>query len=128
MAETIENVTRETMETGDHVWNESLILRPRSMFGTRGRGGKVHRLYVDEVVGVLDPQNAEPGTFAARFLHRLHVLEHGGPYTPGREPVYFSVRAACNTNGQHTAQVRTTLGERDVTCKACNAVRHRPRG
>lgn len=97
----------------ERIWG-NLKLRDRRGVGTIGRGRKVHALHVSEVVGVVDESQAKPGNYDGVFLRQQRH-----PIPAMREaPIYFSVQAACNANGQHTAQVRA-MSEKSITCGSC---------
>lgn len=84
----------------------------------RGRyaGSKVHKLFVERVVGVNDEAEAmkNPRSFGAIFMREQQKPEGQ------RKPVYTSVHPACGvTQGQMAGQIREGLTCADVNCERC---------
>lgn len=79
----------------------------------RGTGVKVHLLTCREVVGVNDPSIQKPGTYGAEWVRQQQ--------SANPRPVYFSVQASCNRNGQHTGRVFEHRSFDDITCEKCRA-------
>lgn len=109
-----------TKENGMRYERHGMVIESRTMYGTMnrrgGRGGaKVHALEVHEVVALTE--EPKPGTYAARFAQERRKAEEWAHYTAA--PVYFSVMAHCNGNGQHTGRPSTRLTAEDVTCERC---------
>lgn len=85
------------------------IIKRSYMMGRQGyTGTKTHWLRVEEVVGVMEPGNEKGNTYGRRWLNEQ---QRNAP-----RPVYYSVTALCNGNGQHTGTVTRAT---EVTCKRC---------
>ena len=99
------------IEPRDHSLH-GYTLRTSLQVGTRGRSGqKVHVIAVSEIIGVDHPEEAKPRTLDAQWLaeqKRAHP-----------RPVYFSITAWCNANGQFTAQALGDTQWERVTCATC---------
>lgn len=98
------------------IWN-NYILEYRSAYGhaarrNRGRftGAKIHALFCEYVVGLVDPSiPCKPGTAGHTFR------------TTG-EPVLFTVFPVCGcTQGQHAGSPIKGATKDDVTCTRCKA-------
>ncbi len=97
----------------------NLELKRREAFGTAARrnrgsytGTKIHRLYIEEVIRVLNVEEelakAWP-TFGKTFLKT-------------GKPVIYSSRPACGvTGGQNAARENPKLTASDVTCANCKS-------
>jgi hypothetical protein len=91
-----------------------LILETRFEFGKaahRNRGNysgqKIHALWTEYVVGLVEGEVPRPGTVGARFQKT-------------GKPVLFSVSPRCGaTQGQHAGQPYPNLTAGDVTCERC---------
>lgn len=94
-----------------------LILEARTEYGTAARGNrgryagrKIHQLFCEYVVGLVEGYYHAPGTFGAQFKQT-------------GQPVLFSCYPLCGcTRGQHAGKPLAGKTHEHVTCDKCKGV------